>query len=1202
MFSVDNVDDVAPLGPTNVSVTSVEATDSVFETAEDGSYTVGGLVDKYDDAVSSPVATFTLKPTADRKTYKSVRFVTDIENLVVGDATETAEGSGIFEVTVDVGTLADSETYLENGTYMFHALAFDEFGNEQADESETDGTRISVTVENSYRPAPEIFAITTDPAAQTNPDSGAPQGILVHNTYTLGERTSPPITSVRVELKRQDADDSEWKEVATTAEGTPVTEEEYQELKQTDADFIADFVHVAAEAVVGGEATAPIHQHQAYQKWSVSVDTIALELEDTITADSPAARNASLDANPYVVRAIAVSTANESETAAPNGVKSMFSLDNVDDVAPLGPTNITAVTHVAEGVAEQPPIEANEDGSYTVGGIVDESVPSPMAMLTIEPTAALRTYDGGSVRLVRTDEDGTQTPADSELGVWDKAIVDVGMLENGTYMFHALIIDEFGNVQADGSETDGSRITVHVLNFRLDDISDQAVTAVDGVDVADSPAEPIPLRDSVSVGLMVANGSLAADHLSGAVNGSPVPSESAEDPENAFSLTVMELSTLPDGMYTPDGVVTQWNGSVSFPLAMINLDNTGPMITIETPSEDHTVDSLPTVHATYDDGEGSGPDSTGKEVLAWATTELADGPIVGLARILPEQGDQDIPVEQDAIETDKTTLIYTRSEQLPGGAYRVTVQVADVLGNVGEASREFAISGTMPTVAIQSPAGGQTVEEGRPLISGEFSGAGTVEVTTFTVDGVDATPEVDGNRFSYTPEGALADGNHTVVVEVTDGNGKTAQTSATFTVEVPKDKTPPVISAAAPSGVITGDSWITLSAVVSDEQSRVVSVKFGIDDKPFRSVPLAQIAEGRVQVADSFTAGTHTVKVVAISEGGTTEHSWTFTLVVDNAAPAITSITPTGTIRAGLPVISASASDESGVDKMVITLMDSDGKEVKGKTQNDGESDVEGITRLDFNLEKPLDEGTYTIEVRATDTIGNSATAKGVFSIDFDTAAPVITMASPQNEARLTERRPQISITYADAESGVDVDSIRFVFDDRLINLAPNQKSASQVIYTPAADLAFGQHTVKLEVFDMAHKEGNVSEKNSDARKSNMAVHEFTFFVESEEGPVLASRPINAPNPFKEKTRISFTLTRQSTVSIIIYDMTFRPVRVLVDNEVWDAGEYIGKGAIGWDGTSSNGEDLARGVYYCQIMVADGFEPEYAILKLALTR
>ena len=1207
-FSVDNVDDVEPLGPTNVSVTSVEATDSVFEDAGDGSYTVGGLVDKYDDAVSSPMATLTIEPTAERKTYASVMLQTDAEGIVIGDVTETAEGSGVFMVTIDVGTLADGETYLENGTYMFHALAYDgspdgpdeQYGNIQEDMSATDGSKISVTVENSYRPAPEIFAITTDPATQTNPDSGAPQGILVHNTYTLGERTSPPITSVRVEVKRQDADDSEWKEVGVTTEGTVISEEEYQELKQNDADFIADFVGVAAETIVSGEATAPIHKPQAYQKWSVSIDTVALELEDTITADSPAARDVAQDSNPYIVRAIALSAANESETAAPSGVQSRFSLDNVDDVAPLGPTNITAVTHVAEGVDAQPPIAANEDGSYTVGGIVDESVPSPMIMLTVEPTAEPKTYAAGSVRLVQTDVDGNQITADSEPGVLEAPTVDIGMLENGTYMFHALVIDEFGNVQADDSETDGSRITVHVLNFRTSDISDLAVIAVDSVDVADAPAEPIPLRNSVAVSFMVANGSLAADHLSGAINGSAVPSESAEDPENTFSLTVMELSALPDGMYTPDGVVTQWNGSVPFSLAMINLDNTGPMITIETPSEDHTVDSLPTVHATYNDGEGSGPDSTGKEVLAWATTELADGPTVGLVRTLPEQGNQDIPVEQAAIETDATTLVYTRNDQLAGGAYKITVSVADVLGNIGEATREFAISGTIPTVAIQSPAGGQTVEDGRPLISGEFSGAGTVEITTFTIDGTDATPEVDGNRFSYTPGSDLSGGSHTVVVEVTDGDGKTAQTSATFTVKT--DTTPPVISAAAPSGVITGDSWVTLSAVVTDEQSSVVSVKFGINDKPFRSVPLAQIAAGRVEVADSFTAGTHTVRVVAISEGGTTEHSWTFTLVVDNAAPAITSITPSGTIRGGLPVISASASDESGVDEMVITLWDSNGKEVKGKTADDGESDVEGITRLDFNPEAPLDEGTYTIEVRATDTIGNSATAKGNFSIDFDTAAPVITMASPQNEARLIERRPQISITYADAESGVDVDSIRFVFDDKLINLAPNQKSASQVLYTPPADLAFGQHTVKLEVSDMAHKEGNVSDKNSGARKANMAVHEFTFFVESEEGPVLASRPINAPNPFKDNTRISFTLTRQSTVSIVIYDMTFRPVRVLVDNEVWDAGEYVGKGAIGWDGTTTAGEDLARGVYYCQIIVADGFEPEYAILKLALTR
>ena len=424
---------------------------------------------------------------------------------------------------------------------------------------------------------------------------------------------------MRFEIKRKDADNSELKAVGVSSEGSAVTEEELQEL-QHNGDFVADLVHTAAESVVDGEETAPIHKHRAYQKWSLSIDTVALGLEDTIDAASPAAQNVSLDTNPYIVRATGIFEAvmeedENKETPAPEGVKSMFSLDNVDDVAPLGPTNIVATADVAGA------IDANEDGSYTVGGIVANTVPSPIAMFTVEPTAAPDSYAGGSIRLVRTDPDGTPAPPiDSEPGVLEAPTVDVGPLENGTYMFHALVIDKFGNVQADNSETDGSRVTVHVLNFQVSDITDLAVTAVDGVDVAEPPAEPVPLRDAVTVGFVVANGSLAAEELSGALHGNPVSSESAEDPENTFSLSVMEFSAMPDGVYTPDGVVTKRNGSVTFPLTTINLDNTGPMVKIETPIEDHTVDSLPTVHATYDDARSGVDGASGS---------------VGLVRIQP---------------------------------------------------------------------------------------------------------------------------------------------------------------------------------------------------------------------------------------------------------------------------------------------------------------------------------------------------------------------------------------------------------------------------------------------------------------------------------------------------------------------------------------------------------------------------------------
>ena len=1066
--------------PDMASVTAVSIGDRNGDGDADEPYESGTIYSNTTDGVMLTV-------TVDKRTVHPASISVEYMDAngawqPIGDARMFAEGEGAstYEVSWDV---TDFDALVGAGdSVMVRAVAANKL------QLTTMSEPFSIKLDAGVHPVDlEVLALVlnTESITKTNPDSGAPQGTVVIDGYTP-QRTYPEMASLKLMI---------GDEVVGTADtGVLVTAEEGAALAQ-NTDFVTDLVAVAAQATAMDALSGKPILYPTYLKWSVEVDTTALD--DTITAESDAARDASKDDNQYMVSATAITSGAEEVPGRP-GAKTYLSVDNVDDVAPLGPTNIVAVADVAGAV------EADADGNYTVGGIVDETVPSPIATYTAEPTADPNTY--ASIQLVQVDADGNETMIDGEAGMLD-ITTDVGMLGNGAYMIHALAVDEFGNVQTDESP----QITVNVLNFRVEDVSQLKVTAIDGVDVLRTPTEPIPLRSSLTFGFNVSNGSLDAEELSGSVDGSEVPSESDEDPENTLSLKV-DVSGLADGMYTPHAVVTKRNGSVAFPLKEINLDNTGPMVEIQTPSEDHTVASLPTVHATYNDGEGSGTDSNGQEVLSWATTELTAGPTVGIARIHPEAGDVDVAVDQDAIETDNGTLVYTRTDKLGGGAYRVTVQVADILGNVGEASREFAIDGT------------------------------------------------------------------------------------------PADTTPPVITEAAPSGTISGESWVTISAVVNDAESKVVSVKFGINDQPLRSIAPAQIADGRLQVADSFTAGTHTVKVIAISEGGKREHSWTFTLVVDNVAPTITSITPTGTIRAGLPVISASANDASGVDDMDIVLMDSNGKEVKGGTEDDGEDDVEGITRLDFIPEEPLDEGTYTIEVRATDTIGNSATAKGSFTIDFDTAAPVITMSAPQNEARLTERRPQISITYADAESGVDVDSIRFVLDDQLINLKPNEKSASQVVYTPPAELAFGQHTVKLEVSDMAHKEGNVSDKSSGAREANMAVHEFTFFVESEEGPVLASRPINAPNPFKDNTRISFTLTRQSTVSIVIYDMTLRPVRVLVDNEVWDAGEYVGKGAIGWDGTSTAGEDLARGVYFCQIMVADGFEPEYAILKLALTR
>ena len=567
------------------------------------------------------------------------------------------------------------------------------------------------------------------------------------------------------------------------------------------------------------------------------------------------------------------------------------------------------------------------------------------------------------------------------------------------------------------------------------------------------------------------------------------------------------------------------------------------------------------------------------------------------------------------------------SPELAHGEHTVSVVVTDANGETARDDTTFTVDVPGPSVAILSPASGQTYDHGEPVIRIEYSGVVDVNVTTLTVDGADVEGvETEDNALEFTPSTMLASGEHTVFVEVTDANEKTAKATVVFNVIY--DTTPPVISEVSPSGVlqlsaadvINEQYGVTISAIVTDEQSDIIKIEYAIsegslrphpDDEQYQAYPVER-ADGKFEVSESFDLGTHQVSLRVESEGGVREHRWYFTLEADTAAPTITSITPSGTIHAGMPPISASAVDNSAVSAMTIVVMDSDGEAVAGETTDDGD-DIrlnQGVTRVDFHPEAPLSEGTYTIEVRATDTYNNSSTATGVFTVDFDTAAPIITSYSPQNGARLIYKhnevaKPTISITYGDAETGVNVDSVRLSIEgpgvDQVINLTDEQKSASQVVYTPSEGFTEpGQYTVILEVSDNAHQQGNVSEDSDDARQANQVVHKFSFFVEYTDAPVLMA-PFNYPNPFAENTRISFGLNQMSVVSIVIYDSTLRPVRVLLDNKLMPAGKHTGGNGIGWDGKTSSGESLARGIYYAQIVVTGGFEAEYAILTLALT-
>ena len=232
MLSVDNVDDVEPLGPTNITVAA--------EADPDGGYTLHGLVDENDPSVVPQTVMLTIEPTAERKTYKSVMLVSDpvIDAALVGAPVETSEGSGVFEITVNIGELGIAG----NGTYTLHALAYDQVEPEPNVQTDPSPER-TIHVKNYERPDPAVFKLMVDVGTQKNIDSGGPQGTFTFTGYTI-EQNSPPIESIRLEAKR--ANDTEWATIGTGDASTSVDIE--------DAALPGVLDHLTGIAVEGTEA------------------------------------------------------------------------------------------------------------------------------------------------------------------------------------------------------------------------------------------------------------------------------------------------------------------------------------------------------------------------------------------------------------------------------------------------------------------------------------------------------------------------------------------------------------------------------------------------------------------------------------------------------------------------------------------------------------------------------------------------------------------------------------------------------------------------------------------------------------------------------------------------------------------------------------------------------------------------------------
>lgn len=237
------------------------------------------------------------------------------------------------------------------------------------------------------------------------------------------------------------------------------------------------------------------------------------------------------------------------------------------------------------------------------------------------------------------------------------------------------------------------------------------------------------------------------------------------------------------------------------------------------------------------------------------------------------------------------------------GYYPVTVIATDDAGNVttidtddeqfGSILKLAVLEKTKPTCAFSYPTAGATITNAKPTIQFTVNDAGSGVDTSKVYIKIDqnaevaVTPTGSGAQLSceYTPETALSEGSHTVVIRCTDYDGNVSDDmSMTFKV----DTVPPTLNVTSPSeGQVFNVASVTVAGTTNDATSSPVTVKITCGQQEYNPTVGAG---GSFSQAVTLAEGPNVITIVATDAAGKTS-TVTRNVVLDSSAPVVSAIT-----------------------------------------------------------------------------------------------------------------------------------------------------------------------------------------------------------------------------------------------------------------------------------------------------------------------
>ena len=485
---------------------------------------------------------------------------------------------------------------------------------------------------------------------------------------------------------------------------------------------------------------------------------------------------------------------------------------------------------------------------------------------------------------------------------------------------------------------------------------------------------------------------------------------------------------LTDGSHTLSAMILDQVGNVGQTSQAFVVDALPPVLTVTTSGG-----ANPGIAAFYTDPQpGSGVDTTSFQAV------LDGQPVTGSFTVAGGQAT-------------------AKLGPLGPGAHTLAVTIGDLVGNASTVALDpTQVNAAPPTVSISPQV---TATNGTATFTVSYSDASApISLGSFsaTLDGTNVTSSFTVGASSATATFTnLADGPHKLSASIADPAGDTGSASESWTsVSVPPTvtvvstvSTSPVVTATFASEFNIGVNPATFHATLDGSD---VTAAFTFNGASTATATLGPLA-----------GATHTL-VVTIADvvgnvGGTTA-----TLATSDIVPPVIS-SPTFSpfvngFTSSLPLIQVAYSDNgsgaSGINSSSLVAK-LDGTDV---TKNPGFSAT--TAGLTYAVGTALADGAHTLFVQVADKAGNVASQ--TFNFGVDSAAP--TLAVSPSGGSLATQTPTFTLSYADAESGINPATARALLDGA--SAAKLSASSSQAQFQPIAPLSEGSHRLDAFVSD----------------------------------------------------------------------------------------------------------------------------------------